>query len=255
MTADEFISLCTCTANDTTDNRRDLVRIFKHVHENLECVHEVADAYYLAHYILSYQHAPGPLVEFGCYKGGMSCKLSHVAQLVGKEYIIFDSFAGIPTAADYTQTAVIPSVTYNFCPGAFSASQAALISNISLFGVLPVCVLVAGIIEQTLSEQAATLRPAFVFIDVDVAETALHILRELWDNLTTDCFFTHETCIAKYVHALQHDDWWLNNLKRPAPAMGRTLFSATTGLPNSACLDFLIKNETQLAANFKLSGM
>ena len=218
-------------------------------------MHDVADAYYLAHYILAYQHAPGPLLEFGCYKGGMSCKLSHVAQLVGKEYIIFDSFAGIPTSADYTQATVSPSVTYSFHPGAFSASQPDVISNISKFGVLPICVLVPGIIEQTLSKQAANLRPAFVFIDVDIAETALHILRELWDNLTTDCFFTHETCIAKYVHALQNDDWWLSNLKRPAPAMGCTLFSPPAGLPNSACLDFLIKNETQLAANFKLSGM
>src|SRR5690606_19018518 len=39
---------------------------------------------------------PGVLVEAGCFKGGSTAKLSLLAELAGRELVVFDSFEGLP---------------------------------------------------------------------------------------------------------------------------------------------------------------
>ncbi|HLT27990.1 MAG TPA: TylF/MycF/NovP-related O-methyltransferase, partial [Zeimonas sp.] len=36
------------------------------------------------------------LVEAGCFKGGSTAKLSLLAELAGRELVVFDSFEGLP---------------------------------------------------------------------------------------------------------------------------------------------------------------
>lgn len=233
-----FISNASNNGVDTTKNREILVDKFKIIHESVDCAHWEADAYHMANHILLNHTISGPIVEFGCFKGGMSAKLSLVAELIDRQYIIFDTFEGLPSNAIYKMwdESVADAVLKK---NDYAASFEEVVQNINDFGSLKSCRFVKGLIEHTLPDFDEN--PSFVFIDVDIVETAQFIIKHLWHKLQGHLLYTHESCIKDYMNRIMDENWWHKNLECDPPQLGSALFNSGYSLENSACLDCLIK--------------
>lgn len=237
MTEDGFVQMASGTGPDTRENRSLLLEKFDQVHENVECAHGVNDALHMAHYCLANQKFPGPLTEFGCYKGGMSCKLSHVAKLLNKKYVIFDTFEGLPSEAIYKFHD--DRDTVEFRKGQYCGEYEEVSENLKKYGAFEYCALIKGKIEDTLPKYQ--LRPSHVFVDVDIIETALFVIKNMWPLITGPWLFTHEACISEYMQALMNPDWWQENFGTKPPLFGHQLYGFRFGLHGARCLNCLIK--------------
>lgn len=239
MTEIEFVNRATNSGVDKNSIRSMLASYFHSVQKQLDCLHGVYDAFYITDYILRNQNAVGDIVEFGCYQGGMSCKLAKVAQLLNKKYFIFDSFIGLPVDATYPTYDHSLIALGEFKKGMFACSRNDVKKNLQKFGVLKNCELISGLIEDTLPKNHAKF--CCIFIDVDIASTAQFILKTLWKDLQAPGIFTHEACVAGYMEVLLDKQWWRENFQIEPPRLGSN--SQIPGLPLAGCLDFLIKNQ------------
>lgn len=248
MNAEHFIELHTDIKNDTRENREKLVENFIVIanHSNLECWNSPVEIYCMAHYILCNQDIPGPLLEFGCYKGCMSAKLSHVAKLVDKDYILFDSFNGL--SRDITHTSFDGNRNISFKAGHFKCSIKETISNIQKFGCYEKCIIIDGKIEETLPK--IDVNPSFALIDVEDVVTALFIIKSIWNKMSVKCLFTHESFIKEYFTKIIDKEWWNKNLNCDVPVLGSDVFGTEYGIPNSQYLNILSDNEKHIQKTF-----
>lgn len=83
--------------------------------------------------------------------------------------------------------------------------------------------------------------PSLVFIDVDDIDIVLSILKNLWLKITTSCVWIYGDCIDNYMTSLRDEGWWKTNLDTKPPYFGNNFFGRECGLPNSDCLNFLIR--------------
>jgi O-methyltransferase len=242
MTKDVFIRLATHVGIDNEELREDLCNLYENIHKNIDCAHGHADSYYMADFILRYQSLQGPIVEFGCYQGGLSCKLSYLAGLLGKEYIIFDTFEGLPTDATYRTFNPDASFLGVFKKNQFSCSKEEVKNNLQKYGNIFITKIHDGNIETILP--SIDLLPSFVFIDVDIFSTANFIIKNIWDKMTCPALFTHESCLVDYVAAIMKLSFWEENFKQRPPKMGHTYQEENYGLKNADCLNFLVKDDS-----------
>jgi O-methyltransferase len=233
-----FINQATNIDLDTTKNREIIADKFEDIHKNINCAHCIADPYHMADYILKNHNIQGSIIEFGCFKGGMSAKLSIVAKLTNKKYVVFDSFEGLPINATYKMwdenihDAILKKNDY---AGTFEEVE----ENIKKYGSLESCQFIKGLIEHTLPNFEED--PFFVFIDVDIIETARFIIKQLWNRLKGHLMFTHESCIKDYINGIMDEKWWNINIGTNPPSLGSTLLKTGHALEKSGCLDCLIK--------------
>jgi hypothetical protein len=241
MTPDYFINIATNTGIDTIDVRKEICETFADIEKNVECAHQINDSLYMADFILRYQHIEGPLVEFGCFQGGMSCKLSYLAYLLGKKCIIFDSFNGLPQSAVYKT--YNPDVKFlgEFYKHQFSCSVEQVKDNLQKYGKFFICSIIEGYVEETLPK--TKINPSFVFIDVDIKETAMFIIRNIWNKINCCGIFTHEACLIDYVEGITSEEFWLKEFNQKPPELAGTFQNSNHGFKNADCLNFLVKKE------------
>ncbi len=244
MNTELFISRFTNYGLDTEEYRKKTAEKFAYIHNNIDCKHDLADAFYIADYILRYKDSPGVIVEFGCYAGGMTAKLSLLASDLGKKYYIFDSFMGLPQTAVYQTYEPAWSHLGNFKQGEFASTLEKTKENIEKYGSVDCCVFVPGWIEINLSgfkEQVMCC-----FIDVDIIETAKDIIKHVWPKITTFGLFTHEACIKDYMQAVLNPNFWDINFNIEPPKCLSDFVEKPHkfhGLPAALCLDFIIKEK------------
>jgi O-methyltransferase len=250
MDRNRFLSQTTNIGVDTYQNRSNLLDRFDFVHSEasgVRCEHSFADAYYMADYILKNQFLPGNLAEFGCFQGGMTIKLSHVAKLLGKKLFVFDTFEGLPESADYQlhdgENLYRSDGTKGseFYKNQFACSLGQVKSNITTHGCIDSCVFVKGLLEETLPLFHAEL--CFIFIDVDLIEPARFVVKQLWNKITGHGIFTHEACVVEYMRAICCKKWWRENFSQYPPSLASQKMQYGYGLFSSHCLDFLFKKE------------
>lgn len=247
MNREIFISSATNIGPDTENTRIDLADKFELIQNNISCAHQNADAFYMADFILRYQQADGPIVEFGCFQGGMSCKLSLVAGLVGKKYMIFDTFCGLPEDATYQSFEPDMPFLGEFKKNQFSCSANQVQNNLQTYGNLYITQIIEGEIESTLPKNL--VNPSFVFIDVDLYPTAKFIIEHIWSKLTSPALFTHESCLIDYVAAIMNLDFWKSHANSLPPKLGHYYQNAEYGLIGAGCLNCLVK-DVELFENY-----
>lgn len=241
MDKQEFIEKFTKIDLDTIETRKKLAARFDLINSKITCAHCEADPFHIADYLLSNQQLDGPFIEFGSYQGGMSCKLSLVAEILKKEYYIFDTFSGLPCTAKYETYDQNFSHLGDFKEGQFSCDLNTIKNNIKRYGDLSSCIFVSGIIEETLPSYK--IEPITFFIDVDIISTAKFIINNLWNSVKGDRIFTHESCIKEYMDALLDENWWKNEIGDNVPDVGKNPSSGLPSLPRSMCLTYLEKNK------------
>jgi len=244
MTIEEFVKNATNDYPDTSITRSWLVNIFMEIHNRINCAHEFTDALVMADYILKNKNLDGYLFEFGCYQGGMSAKLSHVAKIVNKKYVIFDTFSGLPQSAIYEAYDKDRGHLGVFKDGMYASNLDNTKNNIKEFGIIDSCIFVPGLIEETI--KGFNYDVVFAFIDVDIAETARTIIQSIWNRIVGYGIFTHEACLKTYMDMILDHEWWSENMKQhPPKCLSRTIDpdKSSYGFQIEYCLDFLIKNK------------
>lgn len=244
MNEESFLSKTLDDGFDTKELRQNLVDKFRVIQKSVPCAHGLPDSFYMADYLLRYRHIDGVMVEFGCYAGGMTAKLSHVAQIIGKKYYVFDSFMGLLQSAKYETYDERYSSLGKFEVGQFASSLENTKSNIEKYGNVDSCIFVPGVIEINL--ESFTEKVMFCFIDVDLILTAKQIIKKIWNNVSGSGIFTHEACIKDYMKEILNTNFWLKNFNSKPPSCLSDYLEKPNrwhGLPLANCLDFLIKQK------------
>lgn len=134
--------------------------------------------------VAAYGHLVGDVVECGTWKGGM---IAGMAQILGPErhYHLFDSFEGLPPAADIDGKAALnwqrdtgSSYYFNNC----RADEAAAISAMELSGARHFRT-VKGWFADTLRRDDLPSRIAILRLDSDWYASTLEILEALFERV------------------------------------------------------------------------
>lgn len=207
---DWFIERASGQDIDTKDFRRDLAKRLIKISENVECLHGRPCGYHIAEAILRTRHIPGAVVECGCFQGGMSAKMSILCNAIGKRLLIFDSFCGLPYAEDFVGS----KGNGHWARGQFSSSVENTKNNIIAYGEISCCRLIKGFFQHTIQAYPSDI--SFIFIDVDLIESAKTCLRHFWPRLKSDRFYSHEMRISTYRDGILDKAFW-EELGHPVP--------------------------------------
>lgn len=219
MTAEEFVQSATNRMLLSRKHRSDskafrewLVDRYEEIHAAVRCEHARGEAYVLAKAILELA-VDGPVIECGCYQGGMTCKLSIVCKFVGRELYVCDSFQGLPAPdtnyRHYDQRKDVVDafgLDCRFEEGQYCGTRDVVERHVAEHGELDVCTFVEGFFDQTL--HTIEVEPALVMLDVDLVSSARDCLRWWWPRLMGPAVFTHEAFVETYMRGLLDEEWW-----------------------------------------------
>jgi O-methyltransferase len=121
----------------------------------------------------------GVLVECGAYEGVSAAKWSHLAAMLDRELVVFDSFAGLPPNDEpHGLTIHGHNVAGTFRGGAYAGSLDKVRATVARHGVPEVVRYVEGWFDDTLPGFAEPV--AAVYLDVDLAASTTTCLTHLW---------------------------------------------------------------------------
>jgi O-methyltransferase len=189
---------------------------------------------------------PGVMVECGTYKGGSAVNFSLACQLVERQLVICDSFAGLPkpSVADRTHS-TIDGMTDAYEEGWWSGTLAEVQANIARFGAIDLCSFVPGYFDKTLPQLEQPI--ALAFCDVDLADSLRTCLRWLWPRLVDGgVLFTHEAIQREIFSVFNDHEWWYGELNCAPPGLvgggsGIGLYPTNHGYYGS-CLGYTVKS-------------
>jgi len=236
---EEFIARASARAADTEEFRRELVTNFSTIHANILCAHQEAEMLILAEAILA-SEVEGPIVEFGCFKGGSTSKLSLVAKATGRTLYVCDSFEGLPAPAGFDAAHQLTTGRVkHYAQGDYCGTYDEVVANVKTWGAIESCEFVKGFYSETLP--SLDVRPAVVFMDVDLIESARDCLKYIWPRLRPGGkYFTHEATARTFIYGLLDSGWWHRNMERCPPI----LFGAGHGFgPHALNLAYFEKSE------------
>src|ERR1700730_4392702 len=91
---------------------------------------------------------PGLVVECGTYKGASAVNFSLACDLVDRQLVICDSFAGLPKTGDGDRThSTIDGMTDDYEEGWWCGTIAEVRSNITQYGAIDRCSFLPGYFE------------------------------------------------------------------------------------------------------------
>ncbi len=213
-----FVQSASGIRNDTESFRRDLLCKFNRIQNNMICAHQPNELLILSDTILKLS-IPGDIVELGCYKGGSSAKLSWIAATTGRKLYVCDSFEGLPQPNEHDQfhkSLIGRDKHYN--QGDYCGQLDEVKDNINRYGSMASCEFIKGFFSNSLKD--LKVKPALIFMDVDLIDSARDCLIHLWNKLEKGGkYFTHEATMLNFITELTNHDWWQRNFGHPAPIL------------------------------------
>jgi hypothetical protein len=161
----------------------------------------------------------GVLVEAGCWKGGTTANLSLVADIVGRDLIVYDSFEGLPAPAAGDRWAS------PLGKGAFRGELDEVRANVAAHGAIDRCVFRKGWFSETMGQHTEPVVAAFVDVDhqASMHQCLLGLWPHLWDR---GYFFVDEYVRLDYCALFFSERYWRTYFDRPPPG----LMGAGTGV-------------------------
>ena len=220
--------------------RSEIARRFRLIHRDMQCAHSEHELLFIANELLRIPaDIEGDIIECGVYKGGSTCKLSVVAKLVGRRVLACDSFQGLPKPSDFDAVHVHCSGVEEFYnKGDYLGSLHEVRANLSRFGEPSAVDLIPGWFHESLP-LLHHRKFVCIFLDVDLYESILCCLENLWPGLQPDCkLFVHEAHHELTVRAFADEVFWATKFGHPPlPFIG-----ARTGLgPTMPCMGYVVK--------------
>lgn len=161
----------------------------------------------------------GVIVEAGCWKGGTTANLSLVADIVGRDLVVYDSFEGLPAPSDGDRWA------NPLGEGAFKGELDEVRHNVATYGVVDRCQFRKGWFSDTLGDHTEPIVAAFV--DVDHQASMHQCVLGLWPHLIDDGYwFVDEYVRLDYCALFFSERFWRTYFDRPPPG----LMGAGTGI-------------------------
>lgn len=174
----------------------DLLHQFTFLHREIVCAHQPDEAAIIANTIFDPATPPGPVVELGAYKGGMTAKLSLACLHTNRDFYVFDTFTGLPHNESQRDT---KGSTREYHVGEYSGTIEEVERAILRAGGH--AQLIQGDIADTLPQWP--VNPAVVFMDLDLIQSASTALRLLWPRMVPGgTWYTHEAGSRGFVEAI-----------------------------------------------------
>ena len=120
---------------------------------------------------------PGVVVEAGCFKGGSTAKFSLIANLTGRELMVFDSFEGLPDNTE-PHTEDVAGNPIWFGAGNYAGALEEVKANITRYGRIDCCRFIKGWFDDTLPTFKEPVAAAY--LDVDLASSTATCIRYLY---------------------------------------------------------------------------
>jgi len=138
----------------------------------------------------------GDILEFGCFTGISSSKLSIIAKHVNKKLFVFDSFEGLPNIDE--NASAEHKLIYQ--KGQYCCSIKTVENNIKTYGCIENVNLVKGFFKDTLKDFEDVKTIAYVFVDVDLVKSLEECLDFILPKLQKNgILFSHEAQDPDYI--------------------------------------------------------
>jgi O-methyltransferase len=237
-----FISNGTSSRFDKAVRSRIVAR-FEQIDRNVPIGTTPTDGLFLAEMMLNLT-AAGAIVECGCYAGGSSAKLSIIASLLGRQFVIFDSFEGLPAVDDHflrdRHCRQGEEWITDWTAGRYAVRLDEVKANIQKYGEIGVCSFVRGWFSDTLAGNTLPSPIGFAFADVDLANSARDCFVSIWPCLSDQgVYATHDAAYIKVLQEIHNPDVW-----RTFGSLPPICFGAGFGISNeSPHLGYMVKGE------------
>ncbi len=178
----------------------------------------------MAQKILSAPRAtPGVVVECGCFRGGATANLSLVCEIAGRELIVYDSFEGLPPAAEGDPLANPAG------EGFLAAALEQVRDHVARNGHVARCRFVKGFFSDTLPSHSEPI--ALMFLDVDYMASLHDCIQNLWPHLVEKGYvFIDEYVYTDYCALFYSEKYWRKYFDATPPG----LIGAGSGAPLGA---------------------
>jgi len=200
-------------SHSSLHQRIEILRRFFMIHRSIHCAHQEIELLFIADEILSIPAVvDGDIIECGVYKGGSTCKLSIVAKVAGRQVIACDSFQGLPEPRDFDAIHICRNgKKYVFEEGDWLGTVEEVRSNLKCYGEPNLVSIVPGWFYETLPNLRHR-KFACIFIDVDLYDSIICCLQNLWPGLQVGCkLFMHEADCELTIKALTDCNFWETN--------------------------------------------
>lgn len=138
----------------------------------------------------------GDIVEFGCYTGISTAKISMIAQLLDKQLYVFDSFEGLPDPTTYGTD----KQKEIYEKGMYISSLGTAKNNVKNFGCINSTRFVKGWFCDTLPNFRDIEKISYAFIDVDLNKSFEECMEFILPRLQKgSVIFSHEADDEDYM--------------------------------------------------------
>ncbi|MCP4000164.1 MAG: hypothetical protein GY727_04555 [Gammaproteobacteria bacterium] len=152
----------------------------------------------------------GVVIEAGCFKGISSAKFSIAAALAHKDFIICDSFEGLPENDEPHEKGVYGR-PIKFDAGDYAASLEDVQNNIRHFGEIDACTFIKGWFDDTLP---AFDRPvSAVYLDVDLVSSTKTCIQHFWPLMESGAvIYSQDAHIPLVIELFESKSFWCDEL-------------------------------------------
>lgn len=164
---------------------RALLQRFMNVSRNIPCPHNPSHILSFVVELLKLETSvEGVIVEAGAFQGGSTAKISIVAERIGRQLHVFDSFEGLPANEEAHDASILGhSIKDWFREGEFRGSLEQVRHNVQEFGEIDLCRFIKGWFDDTMPGYAEQI--AAIYLDVDLASSTRTCLKYLYPRLSS----------------------------------------------------------------------
>lgn len=196
---------------------RRLVIMFRFfaISTSIPSLHKQAEILQFVRGVLLKRDVEGCIVEAGAYKGGSAAKFSIIAKLVNKQFVIFDSYRGLPESQEPWDRSIV-GTKVNFSAGRYHGSLNEVRENIERYGEIGTCRFVEGWFEDTMPDFSGPVAAAY--LDVDLASSTKTCLKYLYPLLSPGgAIYTQDAHLPLVRAAFTDGEFWLNEVGCSTP--------------------------------------
>lgn len=154
----------------------------------------------------------GVVVECGCFMGGSTANLSLACALTGRQLIVYDSFAGLPSPRGNDRFARASQT------GFLDADLEAVKQNVRDYGEIDVCTFREGWFSDTLPSHTEPI--ALAFLDVDYQSSLDDCIKNLWPHLNEQGYlFTDEYIFTEFCALFWSERYWRETFDTTPPGL------------------------------------